>query len=337
MKTLKAAVIGSGAIAHHCHIPGYLAAKNVEIVAIVDPNKENRDSAKDKFKIPKGYTDAEAMLRAEQPDMVSVCSPNRFHADQAIAALKQGCHVLCEKPMCVDKKDVKRIETAVKKSNSIFMMAFTHRTFQGNIKAKKALDKGDIGKPFMIRVRFAHSGPDQGWMMSQSFFTLAQSGGGALFDMGIHALDLASFFFGKIAKVNGLAATLIKDIPVEDNSLVQFQFESGNLGYVEAGWTTQQGFSGIEIYGDKGCIVIDYNDTAHIITGSTTASGKRTVRKKVIEKEPLKGGWPIQMEQFIKCVRKNEAPPMGIEEGKQSILAALAAYESNAKGKTIKL
>lgn len=335
MTTLKAAVIGCGAIAHHCHIPGYLAAKNVEIVAVVDPNKKNRDSAKEKFKIPKGYTDADAMLRAEKPDMVSVCSPNRFHADQAIAALQNGCHVLCEKPMCVDAKDVKRIETAVKKSGKLFMMAFTHRTFQGNIKAKKALDRGDIGKPFMIRIRFAHSGPDQGWMMSQSFFTPSQSGGGALFDMGIHAIDLATFFFGKIAKVNGMTGTLVKNIPVEDNAIVQFQFASGALGYAEAGWTTQQGFSGIELYGDQGSIVIDYNDSAYILTGSTTASGKRTLRKKVIEKEPLKGGWPVQMETFIQCVRNNKQPEIGFVAGQHSIQVALAAYESNQKGKTV--
>ncbi len=337
MKKLKAAVVGCGAIAHHCHIPGYQSAKNVELTAVVDPGKKNRELAMKTFNIPNGYTNIEEMLEKEQPDMVSVCSPNRFHADQAIAALKQGCHVLCEKPMCVDKKDIKRIENAVTKSGTIFMMAFTHRTFQGNIKAKKALERGDIGKPFMIRIRFAHGGPDQGWMMSKSFFTPAQSGGGALFDMGIHAIDLASYFFGKIENINAFVDTLVKKIPVEDNAIMQFKFASGTMGYAEAGWTTQQGFAGIELYGDKGCIVIDYNDTAYILTGTTTPSGKRTSRKKLIEKEPLKGGWPTQMDQFIRCVKKGTPPPMGLDEGRHSLLAALAAYESDQKGKTIRV
>ena len=337
MKKLRAAVIGCGAIAHHCHIPGYLADKACEVVALSDPSKENLQHAMNQFGIGQGYTDTARMLKEEKPDLVSVCSPNRFHAEQAILALEAGCHVLCEKPLCLSRTEANRLQKAHHKAKTLFMVAFSHRFFKGNIKARQALERGDIGKLFMLRIRFAHQGPDNDWMMSKSFFTPSLAGGGALFDMGIHAIDLSMYFFGKIKKLSAMMGTLVKKIPMEDNAILQFTFESGNLGYAEVGWTTKQGFSGIELYGSEGCIVIDYNGEAYRLSGSTAASGKRTVRKTVIEKIPLTGGWPAQMEHFIRCVRRGEQPEMDLEAGIESMKVALAAYESCKKGKIITL
>lgn len=337
MKKLRAAVIGCGAIAHHCHIPGYLNDKGVELAALVDPSNKNLKEAQEKFGVEKGYRDVEKMFREIEPDMVSVCSPNRFHASQSLLAIERGCHVLCEKPLCMSLEEADALKKAADDSAGIFMVAFTHRFFKGNIKARQALEKGEIGKPFMIRIRFAHQGPDNGWMMSKSFFTPDVAGGGALFDMGIHAIDLASFFFGKIKKTGAMMATLFKKIKLEDNAILQFEFESGSLGYAEVGWTTKQGFSGIELYGSEGCIIIDYNGAATRITGETAASGKRTVNTKTLDKEPLRGGWPTEMEHFIRCAKKNEQPEVGVDAGIESLRVALAAYESDKTGVFVNL
>ncbi len=335
MKKMRAVVIGCGAIAHHCHIPGYQKNRWCELSAIADPSPENLKSACEKFGIDKGYQDPMEMLDKEKPDLVTVCSPNRFHAEQAIAALKLGCHVLCEKPICVSMKEVTAIKKAADKAGTIFMVAFSNRLLKGNMKAKRELDKGIIGEPFMIRVRFAHQGPIPGWAMSDWFYKPDTAFGGAMFDMGIHAIDLAAFFFGAITKVNAMTGTLAKDIPLEDNAILQFAFNEKRLGYAEVGWTTKQGFSGVEIYGSEGALVVDYNTTAYTIKGTTTPSGKRISRTKILENKPTEGGWTIEIDEFVKAVRKGEQPAMGLDAGIASMKVVLGAYESAKKGKTV--
>ncbi|RJP26023.1 MAG: gfo/Idh/MocA family oxidoreductase [Candidatus Omnitrophota bacterium] len=335
MKRLKAAVIGCGAIAHNCHLPGFQKNKWCDLIAVADPSTENLKKAHEKFKIEKAYTDPLEMLETERPDAVTVCSPNKYHAEQAIAALNLGCHVLCEKPLCVSMKEANAIKKAADKAGTIFMVAFSNRLYKGNIVAKKALDAGKIGEPFMIRIRFAHEGPSPGWAMSDWFYNPEKAHGGALFDMGIHAIDLAAYYFGKITHINAMVGTLAKKIAMEDNAILQFRFASGKLGYAEVGWTSKQGFAGVEINGSDGALVVDYSDSVQLVTGSTNPSGKRVIRKKVIEKNPTAGGWPIEIDHFVDAIRKNKQPEMGLQAGIDSLRVALGAYDSDKKGKTI--
>ncbi len=335
MKKVRALVIGCGAIAHNCHLPGYDSDKNCEIVAVADPSLKNRTSAQEQFTIGKAYASAEDMLKHETADCISITSPNAFHAEQAVAALKQGLHVQCEKPLCTTKQEISRILRATSQSDALFMTAFTNRFYKGTQKAKKLVDAGKIGKPYMIRVRFAHEGP-KGWMMSKSFFNPNQAVGGALFDMGIHAIDLAQWLYGPIAKVSAITATLQHKIPMEDNVIMQFQFKTGALGYAEAGWTSKQGFAGVEIMGSEAAIVVDYNkNTAVRIAGSTDPAGNRKERVTTLEKNALDGGWSAQMKYFLQCVRKGVMPESDVHAGADAVRVALGAYESHQKNKIV--
>ena len=78
MNRLRAAVIGCGAIAHHCHIPGYQKNKHCELIAVADPSSKNRKLACEKFGIARGYPDPLKMLEKEKPALVGSSSPNRF-------------------------------------------------------------------------------------------------------------------------------------------------------------------------------------------------------------------------------------------------------------------
>lgn len=335
MKKLRTAVIGCGAIAHHCHIPGYQKNRGCELVALVDPFPKNLQQACKKFGVEKGYSTVEELFAKEKIDAVSVASPNAFHAAHAVMALKNGCHVLCEKPLALSFQEAQAIRKAAVKAGTIFMVAFSNRFYRGIQKAKQSLDKGKIGQPYMIRIRFAHEGPMSGWAMSDWFYKPSKAGGGALFDMGIHAIDLAAYYFGPIRRVNAMIATIEKDITLEDNAILQFEFENGLLGYAEVGWTSRQGFAGVEIHGSKAALIVDYNDEAYLITGKTSPSGERVMRRKTIDKTPLVGGWDVEIDCFIEAIRKNQQPEMGLDAGIASLKVALAAYQSARKGKRI--
>ena len=93
----RVGIIGAGAIAVHGHIPGYQALDDVEVVAICDVNEARAQAVAAEKGIARCYTDYREMLDKEHLDVVSVCSPNAFHAEMAIAGLESGANVLCEK------------------------------------------------------------------------------------------------------------------------------------------------------------------------------------------------------------------------------------------------
>ncbi len=112
-----------------------------------------------------------------------------------------------------------------------------------------------------------------------------------MFDMGIHAIDLCLWLFGPVRAVSGRAATLIKKIEVDDNAVMLLDFKNGALGYIEVGWTSKPGFSGLEIYGTEGSLICDYINGLKLCGGKasagrdsrgTQASNIRTCQNMVI-------------------------------------------------------
>ena len=337
MAKMKAAVIGCGAIAQHCHLAGYRKSKSCELVAVADPVKARRTEAAEKFGVSRIYRSAEELFQHETPDVVSICSPNAFHADHAVMALQHGCHVLCEKPLCLSMVEARRITRAREKAGTIFMTAFTNRLYRGNQRAKRILDKGEIGEPFMIRIRFAHGGPQPGWAMSDWFYNLQLAGGGALLDMGIHAIDLAAYFLGPITAVSACVGTLVKKVPVDDNAVLILEFDGKRLGYVEVGWTSKAGFVGTEIHGSEGTMVIDYVHGLTVLRGRTSPDGSIKTKTRIADKSPLTGGWEVEVDYFLRHVRKGVQPEAGLEAGVKALKVAIAAYKSDKTGKRVKV
>ena len=228
------------------------------MVASCDPVRARRNEARRICDRMRTYEDYREMLEAEQLDVISVASPNKFHAEHAIAALEHGAHVLLEKPPALSMKAIAEIKTAVKRSGRKLIVGFTHRFARGNQRIHQLLADGAIGPPFMIRIRLAHLGPYPGWAKSDWFYSPTLAGGGALLDMGIHAIDQAIWQLGPVKSVQAMARTLRKSIKVEDNAVLLLEFARGKaMGYIEVGWTSPSGFCGIEIMGDKGSIVED--------------------------------------------------------------------------------
>ena len=124
------------------------------------------------------------------------------------------------------------------------MTGFTHRFMTGNQKAKKLIEKGDIGKPFMVRARLAHSGPIPDWAKSDWFHFKKPAGGGAMLDMGIHAIDIIQYMLGPITTVSAQIGNLVKKIEVDDNALVLLEFDGTMMGLYRSRLDEQAGFRG---------------------------------------------------------------------------------------------
>lgn len=336
-KKLRVGIIGAGSIAEACHLPGYIKNDFVQLAAFADPEPARHKEMYRAFPEMKGYAHFKDMLAAEKLDVVSVCTPNKYHCAATLAALESKCHVLCEKPIATTLKEADQMIEAAKKARRKLMVGFTHRLFRGPQRCHDLLQEKALGKPFMIRVRFAHGGPFPGWAKSDWFYKKDDAAGGAMLDMGIHAIDLCLWLFGPITRVSAKAATLIRKIEVDDNALLLLEFKSGALGYIEVGWTSKPGFSGLEIYGTEGSLICDYAKGLKLCGGKASAGKDSVYNWKIIESRPTDGGWASEIGHWINVVRGEEKLSMTGKDGRDALEVALAAYKSSETGKAISI
>ena len=335
-KVYRVGVVGAGSIALGNHIPGYAALENVDLVAFADPAAARHQEMSEKYPAVKGYKDFRKMLESEKLDVVSVCAPNKFHAPATIAALGAGCHVLCEKPMAIALSEAEKMIEAAKAAKRKLMIGFTHRLFTGPARCKELLRAKALGKPFMIRVRFAHGGPHPGWARDpETFYNPAIAGGGAMLDMGVHAIDLALWLFGPVKSVQARTATLIKKIAVDDNAVLLLEFASGALGYIEAGWTSKPGFSGLEIYGSEGSLICDYRKGLYQCGGKASPGTDSVNEFSLLMDKPTEGGWATEIGYWMEIVTGARKLEIDGKAGLDALKVTLAAYESSKKGKRI--
>ncbi|MCC6697548.1 MAG: Gfo/Idh/MocA family oxidoreductase [Candidatus Hydrogenedentes bacterium] len=336
-KKLRAGVIGAGAIAQACHLPGYARNKHVELAAFADPAMARHREVAGAFPGLRGYRSYQDMLKAEDLDVVSVCTPNSYHANATIAALEAGCHVLCEKPIATTLKEADRMIAGARAARRKLMVGFTHRLYSGPGTCHEMLAKKSVGKPFMIRVRFAHGGPYPGWAKDKWFYDPKLAAGGAMLDMGIHAIDLCLWLMGPIAAVSAKAATLVKKIAVDDNAVLLLEFASGALGYIEVGWTSKPGFVGFEIYGTEGSLICDYLHSLRLCQGKASAGTDSSDVWTILDANPATGGWSVEIDRWIDVVLGKEKLTMTGLAGRNALEVALAAYRSSKTGKRIAL
>jgi len=280
------------------------------------------------------------MLKAERLVVVSVVSPNRFHAEHAVAALRHGAHVLLEKPPVLSMEEIRAVRKAKVQNKRQVIVGFSNRFTRGNRKIRKMLAEGTIGEPYMVRIRFAHTGPMAGWAKSDWFYDPKRAGGGALLDMGIHAIDLALWLIGPVRRVTAMTRSLRYGIRVDDNAVLALEVAGGRaLGYIEAGWTSPSGFIGLEIMGDGGCIVEDYQGALRVARGRVTpdATKRPKFKWRVVDPEPTWGGWRVEIGEVVRALRRGEDLGMGIDAGGAARAVARAGCESSRSGRTVEV
>ncbi|TCO82057.1 putative dehydrogenase [Plasticicumulans lactativorans] len=180
-RRLRVGVIGLGS---GCtHIDGWRQHPNVDVVALADADADRLDVAGERFDVATCYTCAETMLDIERFDVISLCTPNRFHKALAIAALEAGCHVLCEKPMALGATEAREMLAAARRNGRRLMVNFPCR-FSAQSRALKAqVDAGLFGDFYFGR---------SVWHRRRGL----PDGSRALADLGVHRLDLALWLMG---------------------------------------------------------------------------------------------------------------------------------------------
>jgi len=203
------------------------------------------------------YLDYREAISNAAPDLVFVCTPNRYSPDICIHALEQGSHVFCEKPPGRDVADIQKVIAAEKAHPGLkVMFGFNHRHHPAILEAKSIVDAGRMGRIMWMRGVYGKSG-GQGREFEQSWRNdPGISGGGILLDQGIHMLDLFRFFCGDFQEVRAMLSTSYWNIPVEDNAFVFLRNSNGQMAQLHSSATLWKHIFRLEIGLEDGYLIV---------------------------------------------------------------------------------
>ena len=243
-------VIGVGDITRKRVIPAILAEPRSQLYGIVtrDPVKAASYSKRVWTSLPEALDDPEV-------GAVYVASPVFLHAPQTIESLRAGKHVLCEKPVAMNEAEAQSMVRAANQSGKILGVAYYRRTYPKVQRAKELIKAGAIGKPVLAELTchtwFDGTGP-RSWLIDP-----AKSGGGPLYDIASHRIDLLNFFFGEPLCATGHLSNAVHQYPVEDCATVLIDYPGGARGIVDVRWHSKIERDECRIRGTEGELKLD--------------------------------------------------------------------------------
>lgn len=308
---MRIGILGAGGISD-THVRAALGIDGVQIVAVHGSNRD-RTAALARTAGANACDDLDTFLN--QPmDIVAIGSPSGLHAEQAIAAVRRGLHVLVEKPLDTTLEKIDALIAEADRSRAKVGVFFQERLLPEIAAIKAAVDDGKIGTPVFISGRLPWYRPPDYYGRSRWRGTRALDGGGALMNQGIHTVDLLVWLFGPVAGVLGRTANRLHKIEVEDTAVAAIEFENGALGSIEATTAAAPGFPRrLEVAGTDATIV-------HEDAPRPAAVADATPHRRVLE-------------DFIRAIRTGTEPACDAREGRRSVAVIDAIYRSARSGR----
>lgn len=266
----------------------------IELVGVETSRPETAEKARAEGGFAFATADWRELVASPEVDIIHVCTPDHLHHPVASAALAAGKHVYCEKPLACTVAEAEDLYARAQAAGRVAQVAFQMRFGSAAQAARRLIREGALGDITSFRVTFLHSGyedPDRPltWRLDHT-----RTGGGVLYDLGSHAIDLITYLIGRPQRVMGLTRTFIKERPVaagsaqrvpvhvDDVALAMLETESGAVGVLEATRlaTGLRRGPDITIYGTRGSVAF---------SGFTNPNELHLYLKA--EKVPGLGGW----------------------------------------------
>ena len=309
---LRVAVLGAGYIAaYHAH--AVRAHPRADLVMAANWRPESLAALARANSIERTTTEWRDVAVAADLDAVVIATPNSLHAEQAITCLEAGKHVMVEKPMAIDVDEADAMIAAAERTERRLMVAHCWR-FHPDVQALRGrIASGGLGTVVKTRGYGVHAG----WGPSGWFTDPALAGGGALADMGVHAIDTARFLLGdpEPARVCAAIGTRYGEYAVDDDGVLLISWSNGVNSIVESGWW-QPHLGGLEA------------DTEVYATGGYARVFAYTEPPSPDYEHCPQSMYDAQMAEFVDAILEGRAPRPDGPDGRVVMQVVDEAYRS---------
>ncbi len=334
------AVVGCGIGRSHI-VEAYAAdPARWRILAICDLDQARLDAVADEFAVPRRTRAFADLLAMDDLDVIDVCTPPATHKDLVIQALQAGKHVVCEKPLVGSLKDTDDVIAVEKESRGLLMPIFQYRWGDGVQKAKRIIDAGIAGKPYLGTVETL-------WKRTADYYDVPWRGkwatelGGALMTHAIHQHDMMTFLMGDVSALFARVATRVNAIEVEDCVSASWLMANGALVSASVTLGSQDeisrlrlAFQNVTFESGGGCY--SPGDDPWVILPANDDVAAR-IAEVLKDYEPVGRRFGGQMRAFHDALCGRGPLPVTSADARRSLELATAFYTSAETGLDVRL
>lgn len=326
----------------HVHARGYAdqiqAHPKAEVVAIWDEEPERGRQEAAERNIP-FYESLDEVLALPNVQGVSCNAKTNWHERVLTAAARAGKHIFTEKALTIDTEEADRLVPVIRGAGVKFMISLPHRSRPDVLFAKEQVEKGLLGDITMMRIRLAHQAALDGWFNpgenhsgSAWFGDEEAAGGGALFDLGCHSVDLIRWFLGEPARVTALNNNFSGRYPIDDNMAAVVEFRNRAIAMIDVSWVQRGGPNSIELYGTKGYLTIGMSPGPNIwmYSQQLEADGVPGLVAPTLLPSPT----PLPINQWLNALAGEDDMRITLDDAYRLTELMTAIYDSARSGKT---
>lgn len=358
LREVRVGIVGCGGIANGKHMPSLSKLPNVKMVAFCDLEEDRAQKAKEDFGTEDAevYTDYHDLVARDDIEIVHVLTPNASHCNISVAALDNGKHVMCEKPMATTYKEAQEMVDASKRSGKFLTVGYQTRSSMGHQYVRHAIERGDLGEIYYAKAPAIRK---RGVPLWGSFLDKEKQGGGPMIDIGTHSIDAVLSLMGNydVESVTGVTYNKLSDtaynsnewgiwdpkempFTVEDSAMAFVRFKNGATLHVEATWLLNYvGESHMALCGTKGGVEFAEDGIVRFCGEEDGSFFTKDIKPNSTARERFHGQnlTPEEYEakQWIYCVVNNIPPLTKPEEAAVVSRVIEAIYQSAEEGKTI--
>jgi len=346
MKKYNLGIIGTGWPGQQ-HAIAAQSLDNTKVYACADVDETRRAEFKQAYNPTKVFADYHDLLKDPKVNAAIICLPNSLHFPASLAALEAGKHVLCEKPPTMNAAEMKVLREEANRRHLIYFFSRQFRFTPAMRAAKTAIEAGRLGRVYHAKATFVRSrGIPVG--IGNWFTEKRQSGGGALIDIGIHALDAVWYLMGSprpvsiSAKVfrNFAHLTNVPVFDVEDAAFAFIRFENDAVVQLETSWAGNltDDIPPRQYFGQELINSVLYGTKASVRLNPLTLfedQNGQLVKVPLDAAEDERGGFALQLANFLDAIAGRAEPVNNVDQAVELMEMIDGIYSSSDLGREV--
>jgi predicted dehydrogenase len=331
---VRLAMLSMAHVHAHGYAQGVLRNPDAEIACVWDDDPARGRPAARKLEVP--FADnLHEVLGDPKIDGVVVNAETSKHPDVILAAAEAGKHIFTEKALTVHTADSDTLVAAVRKAGIKFMISLPQRSNPETLFLKQALDEGLLGRVTLMRARIAHSAALDQWFKEGSlwFGDATLAGGGSLFDLGCHTVDVMRWFLGEPESVIATTTNFAGAYDIDDQAVAVVTFKNGATGILDVSWVQRSGPNMWEIYGTEGF-------AGRGLPGASvqlqTTKGQIGGTTGTFVPDRLPKALPSPLDQWISALAHDTPMHLTVEDGRNLTQLLEGIYTSAREGRSVR-